>query len=105
MANVQIDRPSAIDGIRLADYITGLRAELAEASRRLKIEQAAAASEPALQSLDVVDIELQLEVAVDASASGKVEGGFWVILKGEAGAALSRVRTQRVTLKLRPSGE
>jgi len=88
----------------LADYLSGIRAELAEAQRR---------AAPDGLRLGVEEITIELNVAYTVSVTGEASAGvhakFWVLevgdASGKAGAEWERERTQRLTLTLRPRVE
>ncbi|WP_328524034.1 trypco2 family protein [Kribbella sp. NBC_00359] len=85
----------------LADFLTALRGELAEAHRRAEGDSL---------RLGVGQMELTLEVAYTLERSGgadaKVKAKFWVLEFGEAGLSGSirseHVRTQHLKLLLTP---
>ena len=85
----------------LADFLSALRAELAEAQRR---------SEDSTLKLGVGPVELSLDVGYTLETSGetdaRVKAKFWVLELGEAGAKGSvsseRVRTQHLKVVLIP---
>src|SRR4051794_6749814 len=85
----------------LADFLTDLRAELAEAARR-------ADSDPLKLELDEVTVTLQVGVTLahKGEVSGKASAKFWVFASAEAGVrgerSLQDVTTQQLTLSLKP---
>jgi hypothetical protein len=93
-----------VDRIGLADFLTDLRAELSEAQSR--------AAGDSLK-LGVEGISLTLEVAYTLTKAGEASAGvkakFWVFAEAEAGVKGSlsseRVRTQQLTLTLKPRVE
>lgn len=96
---------SGVDGrLGLADYLSGIRAELVKAQRQ--------ASSDGLR-LGVEEITIELNVAYTVSVTGEATAGlhakFWVLevgdASGKAGAEWERERTQRLTLTLRPRVE
>jgi hypothetical protein len=84
----------------LADFLSGLRAELAVAQQR-------AGGSPL--RLEVEEVTVSLEVAVTTGrtggGSGKISAKFWV-LEAEVGGtgerSSQRMRTQQLTLTLKP---
>jgi hypothetical protein len=94
----------AQDRIRLADFLTDLRAELSEAQSR--------AAGDSLK-LGVEEISLTLELAYTLTEAGEASAGvkakFWVFAEAETGVKGSlsseRARTQQVTLTLKPRVE
>jgi Trypsin-co-occurring domain 2 len=88
----------------LADFLSDLRAELAEASRR-------AEHEPLRLGLEEVTVALDVAVtlAKRGEASAKASAKFWVFASAEAGATGERssqqVTTQHLTLTLKPRTE
>ena len=88
----------------LADFLSDLRAELAEASRRAEQESL---------KLGVEEVEVELDVAVTigkkGGASAKASAKFWVFASAEAGVtgelSSQRVATQHLTLTLKPRTE
>lgn len=95
----EADRPAGALG--LADFISDLRAELAEASRR---------AEGHALRLEVDEVTLSLDVGVTLTttgeASAKVSAKFWVFASAEAGVrgerSSERMTTQHLTLTLKP---
>ena len=95
----EADRPEGALG--LADFISDLRAELAEASRR---------AEGQGLRLEVGEVTLSLDVGVTLTttgeASAKVGAKFWVFASAEAGVrgerSSERMTTQHLTLALKP---
>lgn len=92
------------DQIRLADYLTELRGELAEA-------QARAAGDSLKLGLE--QITLALDVGYTVTKGGEVSAGvkakFWVLELGEAAAkgtlSSAQTATQHLTLTLKPRVE
>lgn len=90
--------------IGLAEFLTDLRAELAEAQSR--------ATQDSLK-LAVEEIVLTMNVAYTLTKGGEssasVRAKFWVLELGEAGAKASassqRANTQQLTLTLKPQVE
>lgn len=87
-------------GVGLADYLSDLRSELAEAHSRVQGESL---------RLGVEEVRVTLEVAVTtarkAGGSGKVSTKFWVLnaeAGGDAERSSQRLGTQQLTLKLKP---
>ena len=95
----EVDRPPGALG--LADFISELRAELAEASRRAEGETL---------RLAVGEVQISLEVGVTLTttgeASAKASAKFWVFASAggsiTGGRASERMSTQTLTLKLIP---
>ncbi|MGY1670332.1 trypco2 family protein [Geodermatophilus sp. SYSU D00710] len=86
--------------VGLADFLTDLRAELAVAQQR---------AEGSSLKLGVEEVSVALEVAVTTErrggGSGKVSAKFWVLnaeVSGSGELSSQRVRTQTLTLTLRP---
>src|ERR1700722_1505172 len=84
----------------LADFLTDLRAELAMAQQR---------AEGSPLRLGVAEVTVSLDVGVttakSADGSGKVSARFWVMnaeLTGGGSLSSQRVRTQQLTLTLKP---
>jgi hypothetical protein len=85
----------------LADFLSDLRAELAEASKRAEQESL---------KLGVEEVEVELDVAVTLAkrgeATAKASAKFWVFASAEAGVtgerSSQRVTTQHLTLTLKP---
>ena len=88
----------------LADFLSDLRAELAEASKRAEQESL---------KLGVEEVEVELDVAVTLEKRGeatvKASAKFWVFASAEAGVtgelSSQRVTTQHLTLTLKPRTE
>lgn len=88
----------------LADFLSDLRAELAEASKRAEQESL---------KLGVEEVEVELDVAVTIAkrgeATAKASAKFWVFASAEAGVtgelSSQRVTTQHLTLTLKPRTE
>ena len=88
----------------LADFLSDLRAELAEASKRADRESL---------KLGVEEVTVELDVAVTIAkrgeASAKASAKFWVFASAEAGVTGERssqqVTTQHLTLTLKPGTE
>lgn len=95
----EVDRPAGALG--LADFISELRGELAEASRRAEGETL---------RLEVGEVEISLDVGVTLTttgeASAKASAKFWVFASAEGsvkgGRSSERMSTQTLTLKLTP---
>jgi hypothetical protein len=95
----EADRPEGALG--LADFLSDLRAELAEASRR---------AEGQALRLGVDEVTLSLDIGVTLTttgeASAKAVAKFWVFASAEAGVrgerSSERMTTQHLTLTLRP---
>lgn len=85
----------------LADFLSDLRAELAEASRRAEAEDLKLGVEAVTVSLDVA-----VTVAKKGEASARASAKFWVFAAAEAGASAEystqRAATQHLTLTLKP---
>lgn len=87
--------------IGLADFLSDLRAELAEASERAQGDSLKLGVEEVAVSLDV-------EVSLGATAGGSaaVKAKFWVFAsaeaQAEAGTSRQRTTTQHLTLTLKP---
>jgi Trypsin-co-occurring domain 2 len=88
----------------LADFLSDLRAELAEASKRAEHQSL---------KLGVEEVTVELDVAVTIAkrgeASAKASAKFWVFASAEAGVTGERssqqVTTQHLTLTLKPRTE
>jgi hypothetical protein len=88
----------------LADFLSDLRAELAEASKRAEQESL---------KLGVEEVEVELDVAVTIGKKGggsaKASAKFWVFASVEGGVtgelSSQRVATQHLTLTLKPRTE
>ncbi len=80
--------------IELAEMLTELRAQLLKAR-----------GEGAKEALkfEISDVEIEVQIATTKEAEGKGGVKFWVY-NAEAGVAASEGTTQRLTLKLRPTG-
>lgn len=95
----EADRPEGALG--LADFLSDLRAELAEASRR---------AEGQTLRLGVDEVTLSLDIGVTLTATGeasaKVGAKFWVFASAEGNVrgelARERMTTQHLALTLRP---
>lgn len=95
----EADRPEGALG--LADFLSDLRAELAEASRR---------AEGQALRLGVEEVTLSLDIGVTLTTTGegsvKVGAKFWVFASAEGKVrgelAKERMTTQHLTLTLRP---
>lgn len=95
----EAERPEGALG--LADFLSDLRAELAEASRR--------AEGDALR-LEVGEVTLSLDIGITltttAEASAKAAAKFWVFASAEGSVrgerSSARLTTQHLTLTLRP---
>ncbi len=94
--------PAELNGaIGLADFLSDLRGELAEASRR---------AEDGTLKLRVKEVTTTLDVAVSLEKRGegsvRAKAKFWVFAsaEAEAGGAITsqRLATQRITLTLAP---
>ena len=82
--------------IGLADTIDHLRKELVEANKRGK-------GEDLRFHVDGVELELAIEITQEGGAGGKVS--FKVLgvgVEGGADASVTRARSNRMTIKLRP---
>jgi hypothetical protein len=95
----------AFDGaLGLADFLSDLRAELAEASRRAEQDSLRLGVEEVTVSLDVA-----VTIAKKGEASAKASAKFWVFASAEAGVRGERssqqVSTQHLTLTLKPRTE
>lgn len=85
---------SKLKKIELAEMLTELRAQLLKArdegaDKTLKFE--------------IADVEIEVQIATTKEAEGKGGVKFWVY-NAEAGVAASEGTTQRLKLKLRPTG-
>ena len=95
----EADRPAGTLG--LADFLSDLRAELAEASRR---------AEGQALRLGVDEVTLSLDIGITLTtigeASAKVGAKFWVFASAEGSVrgerSSERMTTQHLTLTLRP---
>jgi hypothetical protein len=95
----------AFDGaLGLADFLSDLRAELAEASNRAEHESLKLGVEEVTVSLDVA-----VTIAKKGEASAKASAKFWVFASVEGGVKGERssqqVTTQHLTLTLKPRTE
>jgi hypothetical protein len=95
----------AFDGaMGLADFLSDLRAELAEASKRAEHESLKLGVEEVMVELDVA-----VTIAKRGEASAKASAKFWVFASAEAGVTGERssqqVTTQHLTLTLKPRTE
>jgi hypothetical protein len=88
----------------LADFLTDLRAELAEASRRAEKESLKLGVEEVTVSLDVT-----VTIAKKGEASARAKAQFWVFASVEGGLtgerSSQRATTQHLTLTLKPRTE
>jgi hypothetical protein len=88
----------------LADFLTDLREELAEAVRRAENQPLRLGVEELTVSLDVA-----VTIAKKGEASAKASAKFWVFASAEGGVrgelSSQRATTQRLTLTLKPSME
>jgi hypothetical protein len=89
--------------VGLADFLSDLRAELAVAQQR---------AEGSSLKLGVEEVSVALEVAVTTArkggGSGRVSAKFWVMnaeVGGTGELSSQRVRTQKLTLTLKPRVE
>lgn len=98
------DSPEFEGAMGLADFLSDLRAELGEASRRAEDEPLKLRVREVTTTLDV---SMTIEKSADASVRAKAK--FWVFASAEAGVAgritAQRVATQRITLALTPRVE
>ena len=85
---------NTVQRIGLAEMLTELRAQLLKAR-----------GEGADETLkfEIADVEIEVEIATTKEAEGKGGVKFWVY-NAEAGVAASQGTTQRLKLKLRPTG-
>jgi hypothetical protein len=95
----------ALDGaLGLAEFLSDLRAELAEASKRAEHESLKLGVEEVTVSLD-----LAVTLVKKGEASAKASAKFWVFASAEAGVKGERtsqqVTTHHLTLTLRPRTE
>jgi Trypsin-co-occurring domain 2 len=92
------------DALGLADFLSDLRAELAEASKRAEHESLRLGVEEVTVSLDVA-----VTVAKRGEASAKTSAKFWVFASAEGGVrgerSSQRAATQHLTLTLKPRTE
>jgi hypothetical protein len=88
----------------LADFLSDLREELAEASKRAEKESLKLGVEEVTVSLDVT-----VTVAKKGEASARAKAHFWVFASAEAGVtgglSSQRATTQHLTLTLKPRTE
>jgi len=88
----------------LADFLSDLRAELAEASERAQSDSLKLGVEEVTVSLDVA-----VTIAKKGGASAKAGAKFWVFASVEGGVqgerSSQRVSTQHLTLTLKPRTE
>jgi hypothetical protein len=88
----------------LADFLSDLREELAQASERAEQESLKLGVEEVTVSLDVA-----VTLAKKGEASAKASAKFWVFASAEAGVkgelSSQRVTTQHLTLTLKPRTE
>lgn len=94
--------PVEFDGaLGLADFLSDLRAELAEASKRAENDSLKLGVEQVTVLLDVA-----VTVAKKGEASGKARAKFWVFASVEGGVtgerSSQRAATQHLTLTLKP---
>jgi hypothetical protein len=94
----EADRP--VDALELADFLADLRVQLGTAEER---------AEGSSLRLSVDEVTISLDVAVTTGrkggGSGKVSAKFWVMnaeLGGTGEFSSQRVRTQHLTLTLKP---
>jgi hypothetical protein len=98
------DEAAFVGKLGLADFLSDLRSELAEAMSR-------AQNEPLKLHVEDVTLSLDLGVTVDNTASGEVaaKAKFWVFasVEGKVGGehAVHNMTTQHVTLTLKPRME
>jgi Trypsin-co-occurring domain 2 len=100
-----MSEPEEFDGpLGLADFLSDLRAELAEASKRAEHESLKLGVEEVTVSLDVT---VTLAKKGEASAGAKAQ--FWVFASVEGGVkgelSSQRAATQHLTLTLKPRTE
>jgi hypothetical protein len=85
----------------LADFLSDLRAELAEASRRAETSDLKLGVDEVTVSLDCT-----VTIAKKGEASARASAKFWVFASAEAGAqaeySTQRAGTQHLTLTLKP---
>jgi hypothetical protein len=94
--------PEEFEGaLGLADFLSDLRAELAEASKRAEGDSLKLGVEEVTVSLDVA-----VTIAKKAGASAKASAKFWVFASAEGSVqgelSSQRVSTQHLTLTLKP---
>jgi hypothetical protein len=97
--------PEEFEGaLGLADFLSDLRAELAEASKRAESDSLKLSVEEVTVSLDVA-----VTIAKKGGVSAKAGAKFWVFASVEGSVQGERssqqVRTQHLTLTLKPSTE
>ena len=97
--------PEEFEGaLGLADFLSDLRAELAEASKRAESNSLKLGVEEVTVSLDVA-----VTVAKKGEASAKAGAKFWVFASVEGGVkgerSSQKIDTQHLTLTLRPHTE
>ena len=85
---------SKVKKIELAEMLTELRTELLKAR--------GAGADEALK-FEIADVEIEVQIVATKEAEGKGGVKFWVY-NAEAGVAASEGTTQRLKLKLRPTG-
>jgi Trypsin-co-occurring domain 2 len=92
------------DAMGLADFLSDLREELAEASKRVEHESLKLGVEEVTVELDVA-----ITIAKRGEATAKASAKFWVFASAEAGVTGERssqqVTTQHLTLTLKPRTE
>ena len=92
------------DALGLADFLSDLRAELAEASKRAESDSLKLGVEEVTVSLDVA-----FTTAKKGEASTRAGAKFWVFASVEGGVkgerSSQRVSTQHLTLTLKPRTE
>jgi hypothetical protein len=95
------DSERSEQALGLADFLTDLRSELAEAAQR-------AESDPLRLELDEVQVSLDVAVTLGRKSEGSAKAGakFWVIASAEAGVrgerSVQRATTHHLTLTLKP---
>jgi hypothetical protein len=95
--------PEETDGVRLADFLAGLRAELALAQER--------ATGPLKLGVEEITLTVDVKYGTESSqrAGASVKATFWAVLSGEASVqadrSASRSRTHTLTLTLKPRME
>jgi hypothetical protein len=97
--------PGGFEGaLGLADFLSDLRAELAEAAKRGESDSLKLGVEEVTVSLDVA-----FTIAKKGEASAEAGAKFWVFASAEGGVkgerSSQRVSTQRLTLTLKPRTE
>jgi Trypsin-co-occurring domain 2 len=100
-----VSESEGFDGaLGLADFLSDLRAELAEASRRAENDSLRLGVEEVTVSLDVA-----ITLANKGEASAKATAKFWVLASVEGGVrgehSSQRAATQHLTLTLKPRTE